>query len=114
MANITLKMSTQEIFQLNTSTSAVHDDINGYLSSINSECMNLTNTLRSENAGVIVRLENVKDAIARIQSSLSVNMNELTSFLAKQLENYEQTASEATKLLRDALNFIDENFKASI
>ena len=110
MANVTLKMNTEDIFQINTSTAAIHEDINGYLNSINNECLNIGNNIKSANVGIHSKLVYVEELISKIKSSLDSNFDVLTKFLSTQMKSYEESAIEATKLLREALDFIDENF----
>jgi len=108
MSNVSLKMNTQEIFRLNSSTSTIHEDISAYLNDINLNCINLSGYIQSSDLNI--KINYIADLIGDIQINFSRNMLELVDFLRSQLNNYEVVTEDATKLLRGALQFIEENF----
>lgn len=112
MASTSLKMNTSEIFQLNSNVSASNEEITSHLNAINMECMTLGSYIQS--AGIQAKINYIADLIGEIQLSFNSNMAELVTFLNNQLKGYETTTEEATKLLRQALEFIQENFVNNI
>ena len=108
MGNLNLKLNTQDILGLNSNVKSLKDDIYSLLNDIKLNCVNLNTIVRSN--GISNRIERIGEIILDINSTFSSNMDELSQFLEGQMKGYETNTAEATKMLREALSFIETNF----
>ena len=107
-ANLSMKLNTQEILGLNSNIKALKNDIDGYLSGINSNLSTLNSAIGTN--AITYMINDIYLFVNEINGKLSTNIEELIIFLDKQMKGYEETTVEATRMLRSALEFINENF----
>lgn len=104
-----LSFNTKEISTLNTEVRASNTTINNLLNSVLDTCGLLDQTINS--IEIEANLRKTIEKIEIIKNGLNANIEILTDYLDGQLKEYEYLLSEATRMLREALNFINENFQ---
>lgn len=107
-SSLSMKLNTQEILGLNTNIKALKSDIDGYLAAINTNLSTLSAAIGSET--ITHQINDIYLTVNEIDGKLATNIDDLIIFLDSQMKGYEETTVEATKMLRAALEFINQNF----
>ena len=107
-SNVSMSLNTQDILRLNSNMKSLKSDIDSYLAAINTNLDVLSSAIGS--SSLVFMISDISFSINNINGKLSASMGDLITFLDKQMKGYEETAVEATKMLRAALEFISENF----
>ena len=107
-SNLSMKLNTQEVLGLNTNIKALKTDMDGYFAAINSNLSTLSAAIGS--SSITHQINDIYLTINEIDGKLATNIEDLIVFLDSQMKGYEETTVEATKMLRAALEFINENF----
>lgn len=107
-SSLSMKLNTQEIMELNSNVKGLKNDIDSYLAAIHRNLSTLDYEIKSYEISNLIKKINM--SIDQIDSKLSTNIENLITFLEQQMKGYETTTIEATKMLREALDFIYVNF----
>lgn len=111
MGNGNFDFNTQDLLKINTNISVVHDDITRYLTSIKEQCDILSFNLQSRDAGINHKIQMINDSIGSITNLFTGRVIELNKDFKIHMEKYDELAREATRLLTEALEFINDNFE---
>ena len=109
---VKLNLNTQTITTLNNDVKASGESIDLLLNNIVSACNTLDSYIDSTDIQNVLR--SVIEKVDTMRVSINNNIEGLSDFLSSQLVSYERLLEDATRMLRGALDFINENFNQNV
>ncbi len=108
--SVSLKFNTEELVSLNSSLRSNHADLETQFSKLSKTLEGLSSMGAIGTLSVNSEIAGVRQAMNTINSGIDENLVDLINFMDKQMGGYETLARDATKLLQEALEFINNTF----
>lgn len=110
---VSLGFNTEQLATLNGSLRSRGDDLNTQFSKLSQTLSGLSSIGTIGTVSINSAIAEVEQNIKTINSGVNANLEDLIEFMRKQMGGYEELAREATKLLQQALEYINTTFGAN-
>lgn len=111
--SVSLRFNTEQLATLNGSLRSRKNDLNEQFSKLSQILSGLSSIGTIGTVSINSAIVNVEQKMKLINSGVDTNLDDLIQFMRTQMVGYEQLVRAATKLLQDALDFINTTFGAN-
>lgn len=111
--NVSLKFNTEQLATLNGSLRSRKTDLETQFSKLSQTLSGLSSLGTIGTLSINSEIAEVEQAMKTINTGVNTNLEDLISFMDRQMGGYENLTREATKLLQQALEFINTTFGAN-
>lgn len=110
---VSLKFNTEQLATLNGSLRSRKTDLETQFSKLSQTLSGLSSLGTIGTLSINSEIAEVEQAMKTINYGVNTNLDDLIEFMRKQMGGYENLTREATKLLQQALEFINTTFGAN-
>ena len=110
---VSLKFSTEQLATLNGSLRSRKNDLDTQFSKLSQTLSGLSSLGTIQTTSINSKIRDIEQAMKTISVGVNTNLDDLIEFMRKQMGGYENLTREATKLLQQALEFINTTFGAN-
>lgn len=110
---VSLKFNTEQLATLNGSLRSRKTDLETQFSKLSQTLSGLSSLGTIGTLSINSEIAEVEQAMKTINAGVNTNLEDLINFMGKQMGGYENLTREATKLLQQALEFINTTFGAN-
>lgn len=103
-----LKLNSEELSSINKNVRYNKEELAELFTKISNDCAELSNYVRSD--ALKSQLADIRSISKSIMDNTTADIEELSQFLDRQLIGYEDLVSDAVKMLKEALEFINKTF----